>query len=80
MLIDGVMPGTRGRPIDPESFFSLLKLHQMDHLDQIQASTSKAIGSLAKKQADITRQGTQKLKFAPTLPTRRKKEYISLLL
>jgi DNA-directed RNA polymerase III subunit RPC4 len=42
--------------------------------------TSKAIGSLAKKQADITRQGTQKLKFVPTLPARRKKEYVSLLL
>jgi DNA-directed RNA polymerase III subunit RPC4 len=35
---------------------------------------SKAIGSLAKKQADITRHGTQKLKFVPTLPVRRKKE------
>ena len=34
----------------------------------------KAIGSLAKKQADVTRQGTQKLKFVPTLPQRRKKE------
>lgn len=33
----------------------------------------KAIGSLAKKQSDVTRLGTQKLKFAPTLPTRRKK-------
>ncbi|KAF9245249.1 RNA polymerase III RPC4-domain-containing protein [Melanogaster broomeanus] len=35
----------------------------------------KAIGSLAKKQSDVTRQGTQKLKFVPTLPARRKKEY-----
>ncbi|PPQ65500.1 hypothetical protein CVT26_000141 [Gymnopilus dilepis] len=35
----------------------------------------KAIGSLAKKQSDVTRQGTQKLKFVPTLPQRRKKEY-----
>ncbi|KAF8817581.1 hypothetical protein BYT27DRAFT_7199114 [Phlegmacium glaucopus] len=34
----------------------------------------KAIGSLVKKQADVTRQGTQKLKFVPTLPQRRKKE------
>ncbi|KAH7890746.1 RNA polymerase III RPC4-domain-containing protein [Phlebopus sp. FC_14] len=35
----------------------------------------KAIGSLAKKQPDVTRQGTQKLKFVPTLqPSRRKKE------
>ncbi|KIJ20854.1 hypothetical protein PAXINDRAFT_178443 [Paxillus involutus ATCC 200175] len=34
----------------------------------------KAIGSLAKKQSDVTRQGTQKLKFVPTLPARRKKE------
>ncbi|KDR65736.1 hypothetical protein GALMADRAFT_260144 [Galerina marginata CBS 339.88] len=36
----------------------------------------KAIGSLAKKQSDVTRQGTQKLKFVPTLPQRRKKEYV----
>ncbi|KAG6381601.1 hypothetical protein JVT61DRAFT_199 [Boletus reticuloceps] len=35
----------------------------------------KAIASLAKKQSDVTRQGTQKLKFVPTLPARRKKEY-----
>lgn len=35
---------------------------------------TKAIGSLAKKQGDVTRQGTQKLKFVPTLPARRKKE------
>lgn len=33
----------------------------------------KAIGSLAKKQDDVTRQGTQKMKFVPTLPVRRKK-------
>jgi len=38
---------------------------------------SKAIGSLAKKQPDITRQGTQKFKFVPTLPARRKKECVS---
>ncbi|TDL23791.1 hypothetical protein BD410DRAFT_787071 [Rickenella mellea] len=36
------------------------------------SSTPKAIGSLAKKQDDVTRQGTQKLKFTPTLPVRRK--------
>jgi len=41
---------------------------------QSTAPTTKAIGSLAKKQADVTRQGTQKLKFVPTLPARRKKE------
>lgn len=35
----------------------------------------KAIGSLAKKPSDVTRQGAQKLKFVPTLPARRKKEY-----
>ncbi|TFK51728.1 hypothetical protein OE88DRAFT_1807661 [Heliocybe sulcata] len=35
-------------------------------------SPSKAIGSLAKKQSDVTRLGTQKLKFVPTLPARRK--------
>ncbi|KAG6332652.1 hypothetical protein ID866_6437 [Astraeus odoratus] len=34
----------------------------------------KGIGSLVKKQSDVTRQGTQKLKFVPTLPARRKKE------
>ncbi|KAF8074814.1 RNA polymerase III RPC4-domain-containing protein [Lyophyllum atratum] len=37
---------------------------------------TKAIGSLAKKQGDVTRQGTQKLKFVPTLPARRKKEEV----
>ncbi|KAI0954065.1 hypothetical protein AcW1_006665 [Taiwanofungus camphoratus] len=37
-------------------------------------STPKAIASLAKKQGDVTRLGTQKLKFVPTLPARRKKE------
>ncbi|CAA7267394.1 unnamed protein product [Cyclocybe aegerita] len=39
-------------------------------------STSKAIGSLAKRQPDVTRQGTQKLKFVPTLPQRRKKDEV----
>ncbi|KAF8159716.1 RNA polymerase III RPC4-domain-containing protein [Crassisporium funariophilum] len=39
-------------------------------------TTPKAIGSLAKKQTDVTRQGTQKLKFVPTLPQRRKKEEV----
>ncbi|OJT01889.1 hypothetical protein TRAPUB_7666 [Trametes pubescens] len=34
----------------------------------------KAIASLAKKQSDVTRLGTQKLKFVPTLPARRVKE------
>ncbi|TBU30650.1 RNA polymerase III RPC4-domain-containing protein [Dichomitus squalens] len=34
----------------------------------------KAIASLAKKQGDVTRLGTQKLKFVPTLPPRRVKE------
>ncbi|KAG6812395.1 hypothetical protein H0H92_003076 [Tricholoma furcatifolium] len=37
---------------------------------------TKAIGSLAKKQGDVTRQGAQKLKFVPTLPARRKKEEV----
>ena len=40
------------------------------------SSTPRAIASLAKKQADVTRLGTQKLKFVPTLPVRRKKEYV----
>ncbi|KAG5722158.1 DNA-directed RNA polymerase III subunit rpc4 [Termitomyces sp. T112] len=39
-------------------------------------SPTKAIGSLAKKQSDVTRQGAQKLKFVPTLPARRKKEEV----
>ncbi|KAH9935927.1 RNA polymerase III RPC4-domain-containing protein [Epithele typhae] len=34
----------------------------------------KAIASLAKKQSDVTRLGTQKIKFVPTLPPRRVKE------
>ncbi|KAK7030754.1 RNA polymerase III RPC4-domain-containing protein [Favolaschia claudopus] len=37
------------------------------------ASSSKAIGSLAKKTSDVTRQGTQKFKFTPVLPARRQK-------
>ncbi|GBE86573.1 hypothetical protein SCP_0904520 [Sparassis crispa] len=37
-------------------------------------STPRAIASLAKKQNDVTRLGAHKLKFVPTLPTRRKKE------
>lgn len=36
--------------------------------------TAKAIGSLAKKQSDVSRHGPSKLKFVPTLPQRRKKE------
>ncbi|KAI0741928.1 RNA polymerase III RPC4-domain-containing protein [Daedaleopsis nitida] len=38
------------------------------------APSSKAIASLAKKQSDVTRLGSQKLKFVPTLPPRRVKE------
>ncbi|KAF5316387.1 hypothetical protein D9619_006187 [Psilocybe cf. subviscida] len=38
------------------------------------SNTPKAIGSLAKKQSDVTRQGATKLKFVPTLPQRRKKD------
>ncbi|KAF8892109.1 RNA polymerase III RPC4-domain-containing protein [Infundibulicybe gibba] len=37
---------------------------------------TKGIGSLAKKPEDVTRKGTQKLKFIPTLPARRKKEEV----
>ncbi|GJJ11296.1 hypothetical protein Clacol_005528 [Clathrus columnatus] len=34
----------------------------------------KVVGNQAKKQDEpVTRQGTQKMKFVPTLPTRRKK-------
>jgi DNA-directed RNA polymerase III subunit RPC4 len=40
------------------------------------SNTGKAIASLAKMPADTTRAGTQKMKFVPTLPTRRKKEYV----
>ncbi len=40
------------------------------------SNTGKAIASLAKMPADITRAGTQKMKFVPTLPVRRKKEYV----
>ncbi|KAJ7050492.1 RNA polymerase III RPC4-domain-containing protein [Mycena amicta] len=35
------------------------------------AGPSKAIASLAKKPTDVTRQGTQKFKFTPVLPSRR---------
>ncbi|KAJ8461970.1 hypothetical protein ONZ51_g11198 [Trametes cubensis] len=38
------------------------------------SNTPKAIASLAKKQGDVTRLGTQKLKFVPTLPSRRVKD------
>ncbi|KAF7294461.1 hypothetical protein MKEN_01438600 [Mycena kentingensis (nom. inval.)] len=38
------------------------------------AGPSKAIASLAKKPSDLTRQGTQKLKFAPVLPGKRVKK------
>jgi hypothetical protein len=40
------------------------------------SNTGKAIASLAKMPADTTRAGTQKMKFVPTLPIRRKKEYV----
>ena len=40
----------------------------------INPTPSRAVPSLAKKQSDVTRLGTQKLKFVPTLPARRKKE------
>ncbi|KAJ7077909.1 RNA polymerase III RPC4-domain-containing protein [Mycena belliarum] len=40
------------------------------------AGPSKAIASLAKKTAEVTRLGTQKLKFTPVLPARRKKEEV----
>jgi hypothetical protein len=46
-------------------------------VDPSGSSVPKAIGSLAKKQSDVTRQGTQKLKFVPTLPQRRKKECVN---
>ncbi|KAI9511611.1 RNA polymerase III RPC4-domain-containing protein [Russula earlei] len=38
------------------------------------SNTGKAIASLAKIPSDTTRAGTQKMKFVPTLPIRRKKE------
>ncbi|KAJ7432648.1 hypothetical protein B0H11DRAFT_2209380, partial [Mycena galericulata] len=38
------------------------------------AGPSKAIGSLTKRTTDVTRQGTQKLKFTPVLPARRQKK------
>ena len=44
------------------------------------SNTGKAIASLAKIPADTTRAGTQKMKFVPTLPFRRKKEYVTSLL
>ncbi|KAF8494754.1 RNA polymerase III RPC4-domain-containing protein [Hysterangium stoloniferum] len=40
----------------------------------LNASTSKVVGNQAKKQEEaVTRQGTQRMKFVPTLPVRRKK-------
>ncbi|KAI0072688.1 hypothetical protein K474DRAFT_1604653 [Panus rudis PR-1116 ss-1] len=39
-------------------------------------SIPKVVPSLAKKQSDVTRLGTQKLKFVPTLPARRVKEEV----
>ncbi|KIK19237.1 hypothetical protein PISMIDRAFT_683438 [Pisolithus microcarpus 441] len=43
---------------------------------QRESDVPKAIGSLARKQSDVTRLGTQRLKFVPTLPARRKKEEV----
>ncbi|KAJ7760388.1 RNA polymerase III RPC4-domain-containing protein [Mycena metata] len=43
------------------------------------AGPSKAIGSLAKKPSDVTRQGTQKFKFTPVLPARRQKKECVIL-
>ncbi|KAF7770628.1 hypothetical protein Agabi119p4_6602 [Agaricus bisporus var. burnettii] len=40
------------------------------------SSTPKGIGNFVKKQSEVTRQGTQKLKFTPTLPARRKKDEV----
>ncbi|EAU90301.1 hypothetical protein CC1G_12054 [Coprinopsis cinerea okayama7 len=40
------------------------------------SGTPKAIPSLAKRPSDVTRQGTSRLKFVPTLPQRRKKEEV----
>ncbi|KAJ3990103.1 RNA polymerase III RPC4-domain-containing protein [Lentinula detonsa] len=37
-------------------------------------SKPKAISSLAKRPSEVTRQGTQKIKFVPTLPARRNKD------
>ncbi|KAJ3761840.1 RNA polymerase III RPC4-domain-containing protein [Lentinula raphanica] len=39
-------------------------------------SKPKAISSLAKRPSEVTRQGTQKLKFVPTLPARRSKDVV----
>ncbi len=36
-------------------------------------SPTKGIGSLARKQPDVTPGGKAKMKFTPTLPVRRKK-------
>ncbi|KAF8552395.1 hypothetical protein OG21DRAFT_1511500 [Imleria badia] len=44
--------------------------------DNGESSAPKAIASLAKKQSDVTRQGSQKLKFVPTLPARRRKDEV----
>ncbi|KAJ7043410.1 RNA polymerase III RPC4-domain-containing protein [Mycena alexandri] len=45
-----------------------------DNASSSTAGPSKAIGSLAKKTTDVTRQGTQKFKFTPVLPARRQKK------
>ncbi|KAH0836644.1 RNA polymerase III RPC4-domain-containing protein [Lanmaoa asiatica] len=47
-----------------------------DGESSVPSAGPKAIGSLVKKPSDVTRQGTQKLKFVPTLPARRKKEEV----
>ncbi|EJD07391.1 uncharacterized protein FOMMEDRAFT_72998 [Fomitiporia mediterranea MF3/22] len=39
-------------------------------------STPKAIANTARRQDDVTRRGTSKMKFTPTLPPRRKKECV----
>ncbi|KAJ3788773.1 RNA polymerase III RPC4-domain-containing protein [Lentinula aff. detonsa] len=39
-------------------------------------SKPKAISSLAKRPSEVTRQGTQKIKFVPTLPARRNKDVV----
>ncbi|KAH0837814.1 hypothetical protein J3R83DRAFT_6022 [Lanmaoa asiatica] len=44
-------------------------------VDDGESSMSSAIPDTVRKPSDVTRQVTQKLRFIPTLPTRRKKEY-----
>jgi hypothetical protein len=56
------------------SWFSKVSFYSQNLNVLLGSATPKAIASLAKKQADLTRQGTPKLKFVPTLPAKRKKE------